>query len=72
MNTEINPLQLLALPLYLLALPILVLTSIMSSIQLPNLPLPGGTYSNEESWSIKRGADGRISDIVIHRLAQER
>ena len=60
-----NPFQLLLVPLYLLALPIMALTSILGNIA------PGGaSYSNEESWEVKRGGDGRITGITIHRLAK--
>ena len=47
--------------------------AMMRSLSLPGLPAPGGgaSYTNEESWEIQRGKDGRIAGVVIHRRAEE-
>lgn len=52
---------------YILFLPLILLRG----LSLPSLPIGGAsTYTNEESWEIQRGRDGRISGVTIHRHAE--
>jgi hypothetical protein len=57
------------LPFYLLALPIMVLGSLLSGAA-GSSPF-GSIYTNEEEWEIRRGRDGRITGVTIHRNARE-